>query len=93
MPLLIDPGQPWKKAAFTEWGNQGEQGSVRTRRYRYSERLLKGRLVVELYEHATDPWETVNLADDPAWAPTPKELAALPRGGWKAALPPGKSDR
>ncbi|UCD30479.1 MAG: sulfatase [Planctomycetota bacterium] len=89
VPLLVDPNRPWKKAAFTEWGNKGELRSMRTKRYRYNERLVKGELVVELYDHQTDPWETVNLADDPAHATIRKQLADLLHAGWKAALPPG----
>jgi len=85
VPLLVEPSQPWKKAAFTEWGDNGN--TMRTRRYRYTERLFKGELVVELYDHETDPWETINLADDPASATTRAELAELFHAGWKAALP------
>jgi len=88
VPLLMDPRRPWKKAVFTEWGDTGERRSMRTKRYRYNEQLYGGELIVELYDHGTDPWETVNLADDPAHASTRKELSALLRAGWKAALPP-----
>ncbi|MHC4172544.1 MAG: sulfatase-like hydrolase/transferase [Planctomycetota bacterium] len=88
VPLLVDPSQPWKKAAFTEWGDKGK--TMRTKPYRYTERLYQGELVVELYDHETDPWETVNLAGDPAYAATRAELAKLFHSGWKAALPPEK---
>lgn len=63
---------------------------MRTKRYRYTERLYKGELVVELYDHGTDPWETVNLAKDPGYAETRVELAKLLHTGWETALPPGK---
>jgi len=88
VPMLVDPARPWKKAAFTEWGKQGT--TVRTKRYRYTERSYQGELVVELYDHGTDPWETVNLADDPAHAKGRAEMAKLLHTGWKAALPPGR---
>ncbi|HUT94615.1 MAG TPA: sulfatase [Thermoguttaceae bacterium] len=87
VPLLADPARPWKKAAFTEWGDKGERKTMRTKRYRYTERLEKGERIVELYDHQTDPWETVNVADDPDHAETRRELAELLRAGWKAALP------
>jgi uncharacterized sulfatase len=88
VPLLVDPSRPWKQAAFTEWDDKGKRRAMRTKRYRYNERMHEGRLVVELYDHQTDPWETVNLAGDPAHAATRKELAELLHAGWKAALPP-----
>jgi len=91
VPLLADPDRPWKKAAFTEWGNQGERQTMRTKRYRYTERLEKGERIFELYDHQTDPWETVNVVDDPDYAATRKELAALLHAGWKGALPDGIS--
>jgi len=89
VPLLVNPNQPWKKAAFTEWGSKGQWRSMRTKRYRYNERQIKDKLVAELYDHQKDPWETVNLAEDPEHAATRKKLAKLLHAGWKAALPPG----
>ena len=35
------------------------------------------------------PWETNNVADDPSYAETRREMASLLQAGWKAALPPG----
>ena len=46
--------------------------SVRTSRYRYTEwrDFATGNLVAsELYDHSTDPFETINLADDSKHAP------------------------
>jgi arylsulfatase A-like enzyme len=96
-PLLDDPGRPWKKAAFSMLpavGN-GLGRSVRTKRYRYAEwrkdKSLPGSgskpLAVELYDLQTDPWEQINLADDPAQAGTRAELAAMLAAGYKPALP------
>jgi hypothetical protein len=36
----------------------------------------------------TEATQTINLADDPAYAKTRVEMAALLQAGWKAALPP-----
>ena len=33
------------------------------------------------------PWETINVADDPAYAEARQEMADLLKQGWKAALP------
>ena len=93
-PLLIDPEQPWKTAAFTwhsGWGGKLHR-SVRTERYRYSEWDNRGQQVVELYDLKSDPWETHNLADDAGMKPTRRQMAQLLAQGWKAALPtPAKS--
>jgi arylsulfatase A-like enzyme len=87
-PLLADPKRPWKKAAFTYFGNKAQHRCVRTRRYKYAEWSHKGETVRELYDLQADPWETVNLADEPAHSETAREHARLLRAGWKAALPP-----
>ena len=42
---------------------------------------------VELYDLQTDPGETTNLAHDPDYADTVKELTTRLRAGWKAATP------
>ena len=49
--------------------------------------LKKGPVRTALYDLEQDPWETVNLANDPASAEARQELAELLKQGWKAALP------
>ncbi len=81
-PLLDDPQQPWKKAAFTQVRRQeGKLGrSVRSERWRYTE-WDEGREGRELYDHDNDPHEYRNLADDPAQAEVVKEHQALLHAG------------
>lgn len=76
-PLLDDPDLPWKEAALSQYPRR--RGtlmgySIRTERHRYTEWLPwnreKGVLslepeAVELYDHAADPSETVNVAQRP----------------------------
>lgn len=54
-PLLDDPSQAWKEAAFTQLRRGPVMGrSVRTTRWRYTE-WDEGRQGRELYDHTTDP--------------------------------------
>ncbi|WP_320178440.1 sulfatase [Roseovarius pacificus] len=69
-PLLADPNQPWKEAAYSQYPRSSTMGySMRTDRYRYTEwrsmatKSIKAR---ELYDHETDPAENTNIALDPA---------------------------
>jgi len=67
-PLLNEPGRPWDKVAFSEYPKGKNQGTaMRTERYCYVEWTDKrGRVVArELYDHATDPQENENVADNP----------------------------
>ena len=88
VPLLADPNKPWKKGALTVFGNKGEHNSLRTKRFRYCEWEHQGELIKELYDLEQDPWETVNLADQPATAVQQQELAELLDAGWQKLLPP-----
>jgi uncharacterized sulfatase len=80
--LLDDPTLPFKKGAYTQVtrGDPAKKGfmgySVRTERYRYTE-WDAGKKGVELYDHAADPKEHKNLADDPKQAKVIEELKLL----------------
>ncbi len=88
VPLLENPKRHWKKAAFiVEDDNDAFGQAVRTKRYRYMEFSKKAPIPTALYDLENDPWETVNLVDDPAYADVQRELADLLHAGWKAALP------
>lgn len=67
-PLLEDPEARRNKVAFSWYPKGGNLGqAMRTDRYRYVEWTDKnGKLVAtELYDHAVDPEENVNVADRP----------------------------
>ena len=91
IPLLSDPDQPWKTAAFSHFPRHGHSmgQSMRTSRYRYTEWVgldgrIKGR---ELYDHSRDPLELTNLAASAATAHTVRKLARQLKAGWRAARP------
>jgi len=97
-PLLVDPNQSWKQAAFSQfprpWRYHGEPEimgySIRTDRYRYTEwQKFRSRDPVarELYDHQCDAAEMTNLAEHPDLATVVSELSNLLRGGWRSALP------
>ena len=65
VPLLNNPRQSWKQAAFSEYPKGGNKGvAMRTDHYRYVEWTNKsGNLVAqELYDHQADPQENQNIA-------------------------------
>jgi arylsulfatase A-like enzyme len=96
VPLLEDARRPWKQAAFSMITLGGLGRSVRTKRYKYAEYRRTRALpsageqphAVELYDLAEDPLEQHDVATDPAYTETVKELAVLLRQSWPAALPP-----
>jgi arylsulfatase A-like enzyme len=93
-PLFADPTRTWKPAAFSQYPREGRKVmgySIRTDRYRYTEWqevATKKRLAAELYDHESDPAETVNVADKADQAETVKKLSEQLNAGWSEALPP-----
>jgi arylsulfatase A-like enzyme len=91
-PLLDDPTQPGKAAAYTQvrrgGGKKDKQTfmgySVRTERWRYTE-WDEGRKGTQLYDHDADPHELKNLAGDAKYAETIAELRKLLRAGVETA--------
>ncbi|MDA0281922.1 MAG: sulfatase-like hydrolase/transferase [Planctomycetota bacterium] len=92
VPLLSEPEQPWKQAAFSQFqrmdGPTPLMGySMRTDRYRYIEwqdRRTRNVVAKELYDHKNDPHEDTNVADAAGHQDTLVELnrqmwATLPR--------------
>ena len=96
VPLIDDPDRPWKKGTITVWPldrNDPERlvmgYSVQTQRYRYTE-WIKGStgelLARDLFDHAVDPGENVNISIDPANSEIIQDLSDLLKGGkgWRA---------
>jgi iduronate 2-sulfatase len=96
-PLLDDPKQPWKAAAFSQYPRGGRDTgplmgyAVRTDRYRYVEwrKRNTGEVVArELYDHRSDPEEDTNVAGEAANRTAVEELAKRLAAGWKDNAPP-----
>jgi iduronate 2-sulfatase len=67
--------------------------ALRTDRYRlveWRDRIDGPLVAVELYDHAADPGEDVNIAGDPAHGDLVAALSAELAAGWKAARPQGQ---
>ncbi len=99
-PLLAEPARKWKKAAFSQFprpfspskAGNGMGRTVRTERYRYTEWHIPGQPdAMELYDHETDPFETVNVAGRAENRGIVGELQKTLHDGWRAALPAGVS--
>ena len=73
-PLLNQPDQPWKKAAFCRYGSAR---SVVTKRYNYAEFTNGERM---LYDLEKDPDENVNIAENPENKKIIEQLSALLNG-------------
>lgn len=81
-PLLTDPARAWKTAVFSRY--YGGEAMV-TERYLYAEwKGKEGRpLARMLYDHATDPLETRNIAETPEGAPIAERLRRQMDAGWR----------
>ncbi len=87
-PLFDNSDRPWKTAAFSQYPRSKMMGySMKTDRYRLTRWLANGNpdtvLGVELYDHQKDPAEDVNVASDPAYADTLKQLTEQAKAGWQ----------
>ena len=100
-PLLADPYQPWKTAAFSQfprpWRYKKQPPimgySIRTEDYRYTEwqDFETGEVQArELYDHKKDPRETKNIAGETEQSENIKRLSQVLEEGWQNALPAGK---
>ena len=88
VPVIKQPARPWKTAVFSQFGGGTQSGiSIRTERYRYTERGRNGSRGVELYDYEVDPDETVNIAGLPENAELVVHLSERLHAGWQAALP------
>jgi len=96
-PVLDDPRRGWKRAAFSQFprvvdGRALMGYTMRTDRHRLTVWADRGDSAnvkaIELYDHALDPQENVNIASLPANAALVERLLAQRREGWRAALPP-----
>jgi arylsulfatase A-like enzyme len=87
IPLLQNPTQPWKQAAFTSLGAKGEHVTIRTPHYRYVEWGNDVEYPVELYDLDRDPRETVNRAEDRAYTDARQEMTKILHAGWRRGMP------
>ena len=95
-PLLEEPARDWKRAVFSQyprgWPRAKFEGySIRTDRYNYIQwRELDGSFKGhELYDHHTDPIESMNVVEKTEYQALVQEMQAQLHAGWKAALPAG----
>ncbi|MCH7920099.1 MAG: sulfatase [Planctomycetes bacterium] len=74
LPLMKDPGAPWKSYAV---GRFKSGDTIRSDRYRFSEYPKGSRVtaVRMLYDHSEDPDETVNVSERDGNSDTVRELA------------------
>jgi len=97
-PLLDNPTQSWKTAAFSQYPRSSEGQALmgyamRTDRYRYVEWRVRNTTEVvtqELYDHQSDPAENQNVAGLSGNKELLTKLASQLQAGWQAAKPPGR---
>ena len=78
VPLMNDPSSTWGRPAVSQVVHARGTAfgfSLRNQRWRYTE-WMKGEAGRELYDHANDPDEVVNLAGKPEYAGWVKKLGA-----------------
>ena len=86
----------WRGEAFTQALRPGDGlpvmgASIRTDRWRYTE-WNEGQQGLELYDHAQDPGEFTNLANDPAYESIVRTLKAKLRARVLGTVPDSPFD-
>ena len=88
VPVLKQPTRSWKTAAFSEIGKEYGRRSIRTQRYRYTERKISPSLFKkELYDYEIDPDGIGNIASLPENTELVAHLSKHLHAGWQEALP------
>jgi arylsulfatase A-like enzyme len=91
--LLNEPYRPWKRAAFSQYPRQDGEvmgTTMRTDRFRYTvwADVASGEVLArELYDHAEDPHENINVAASPAYREEVARLEAQFRRDWQGVRP------
>jgi arylsulfatase A-like enzyme len=91
-PVLDNPQQPWKSAAFSQYPRNKLMGyTMRTDRYRFTRWVQRDDHAkvdsVELYDHQTDPQENANIANEAANKALIEKLTQQWLAGWQGAKP------
>ena len=92
VPLLADPKNPWKKAAFSQYPRpKNIMGySIRTDQYRYNEwidRQTKEIKFRELYDLKNDPLCKECIDAKPEYKDLIAKLHEQLNAGWRNAIP------
>lgn len=91
LPVIADPTQTWKTAAFSQLTRISRNTSVdgytmRTAQYRYTEWGSNAQYGNELYDYHANPNETVNIANLPENRELVEQLSKKLQTGWQGAL-------
>lgn len=86
-PLLQKPELPWKEAVFSQYPKGDAMGySMKTKQFhliRWQDVKQPEKVhAIELYDHAQDPMETVNVAELPEYEKTLEQLNQMLDRGW-----------
>jgi arylsulfatase A-like enzyme/protocatechuate 3,4-dioxygenase beta subunit len=87
--IVENPAAESRRGAFSQWTRDGYVGhSIRTSSYRYTEWVRGSNRFYELYDHAIDPNETINVVNNPEYAAVLPLLRQALAAGGKTDLPP-----